>query len=96
MSGHDPVPLRPHLEVLFDDPERGALLVDDFWVSYAALVPKSEARRVTERWVNRMSQEYDDPGLTVTDAAVQAVEDLLSLCARAKTEGQPMVHVWYL
>jgi hypothetical protein len=95
-SGHEPIELGPYLEGLFDDPERGALAVDGFWVSYAADVPKSEVRHVTERWVTRMSKEYNDPQLAVTDAAVQAVEGLVALCARAKAEGLTMVHVWFL
>ena len=95
-SGREPIELGPYLDGLFDDPERGALLVDDSWVSYVADVPKSEVRRVTEGWVRRMCQEYNDPQLVVTDAAVEAVEGLVALCARAKAEGHSMVHVWFL
>jgi len=95
-SGHDPIELGPYLEGLFDDSERGVLLVDDAWVSYAADVPKSEVRRVTERWGARMSHEYGDAEIAVTDATVQAVEGLVALCRRAKSEGQEMLHVWFL
>ncbi len=53
-------------------------------------------RRVTEQWIARMSKEYEDPELAVTDDAVQAVEGLVALCARAKAEGHAVVHVWFL
>ena len=96
VSGREAMALRPHLEVLFDDVDRGALLVDHHWIAYVADVPAARARTVTERWITRMSQEYEDPQIVVTDAAVQAVAEVASVCARAKEEGKPLVHRRFL
>ncbi len=96
VSGREPIALRPHLEVLFDDTECGALLVDQDWISYAAGVPVEQVRNVTERWTARMSEEYKDPQIVLTDDAVEAVRALVALCARAKAESEPMVHLWNL
>jgi hypothetical protein len=38
-SRQEPMDLRPHLKVLFDEFDRGVFLVDDCWISYIAAVP---------------------------------------------------------
>jgi len=95
-SGCRAVTLRPYLQVLHDDSECGVLLVDRFWISYAAAVPTTQVKGVTQRWIARMSQEYEDPQIVFTDAAMRAVGDLVALCARAKADGEPVVHLWNL
>ena len=87
--------LGPHLEVLFDDIDRGAFQVDDQWVSYAAAVPKAAARSITQRWFDKMGQKYSDAKIEITEAGVKAVDDLLELCKRAKREGQTVLYVWF-
>jgi len=95
-SNQQAIELRPHLRVLFDDIDRGAFEVDDEWVSYVLAVPRAAVRNITESWFNRIEQKYGDERIEVTEAALKAVDDLLQLCRRAKTEGQPVSHVWFL
>jgi hypothetical protein len=91
-SDQPPIELRPHLRLLFDDIDRGAFEVDDEWVSYASAVPRAAVRRITDSWFNGMGQKYRDQQVEVSEAALTAVDDLLQLCKRAKTEGQPVSH----
>jgi hypothetical protein len=95
-SRQEPLDLRPHLKVLFDDVDRGVFLVDDCWISYIAAVPMAAVRKVTERWFDRISQEYGDPIIPVSAEALKRVEDLVALCARAKKDDESIAHVWFL
>ncbi len=95
-SGCTAVTLGPYLQVLLDESDRGVLLVDKFWISYVAAVPTDQARNVAQRWIARMSREYNDPQIVLTDDAVRAVENLVAICSRAKAEGERLVHLWFL
>lgn len=95
-SGREAVKLRPYLQVLHDDSECGALLVDRFWISYAAAVPLAQAKEITQRWIARMSREYEEPQIVFSEGAMKAVGDLIALCARAEAEGESLVHLWSL
>jgi hypothetical protein len=95
-AGVPPIDLRPHLEPVVDEADHGLLAVDPTWVAYVAAAHGRDAAAIAEDWAARMQRGYGDPGITATDAMVQAVEELIALCASARQEGAPVVHAWFL
>ena len=95
-AGLSPIELGPHLEGVMDTPDHGLLSVDSAWVAYVAKVPTAAAVSVAESWVMLMQRAHGDPGITVTEAMVEATGQLITLCATAVRDGSAVVHGWYL
>jgi hypothetical protein len=94
-SGMELRDLRPHLTVVLDEEDHGALSVDPSWVAYVAAVPEEQIPDVANRWAQAMATKYQDDEIQMTEELLESVTNLVILCKTAMQQGQPVLHVWY-
>ena len=90
-----PLPLRPFLNPVVDEADSGALEVARDWVDYVALCDMSMAKPASELWAAKMKAMHPDEEIEQTDEMTEAVESLLALCKRARTDNLDVIHVWF-
>ena len=96
--GTEAMSLRENLDFVgehVDEEDRGAYLVAKPWVELWASIETQAVDALAANWFLALQREYDDPELAVTDAAMQAVSDLLGTCKTAVEEDFDLVHVWF-
>ena len=96
VSGRPAIELRPYLDPIVDEEDRGLLSVDSTWVAYAAAVRAEQVDDLVNGWFRAMRLEYGDLETVVTDESRLAVRDLIALCKAASEDRQPVVHAWFL
>ena len=89
-----PLRLRPHLEVLVDEPDRGLLAVSADWVRYVAAVDPADAPELTRDWFGAMAREHGAGVADPSDDAVESVAALVDLCRAAIGAGADVYHWW--
>jgi hypothetical protein len=71
-----------------------ALTVSSEWLDDSAAVPIHQLRPLVEDWYAKMAAERNITGMTVTDEAIETVNQFLALCRRAHTEQRILIHTW--
>jgi len=96
-SGRETLQLRPFLTVLFDEVDRGLLLIDTAWVNYVAHVEEQSIDKIVRGWYDSMRKEHSEEDIPdPTQEAVDAVQDLVQLCKEAKKNNLNVLHGWFL
>jgi hypothetical protein len=95
LTGQAPMDLRSQLTRGVDERDHGLLYVSKEWVAYMAAVPLSSVPELAESWAVGMRKFYNAENIVVTEAMIQALNDLISLCQQASPECVPVVHVWW-
>jgi hypothetical protein len=94
-SDSEPLDLRPFLNVVVDEEDRGLLLVDDAWVKYAASIKEDAENSIVEDWFVDMRREYPGENIQITPEARVAVRGLLGLCREAAMNKATVLHSWF-
>jgi hypothetical protein len=96
ITNSKPRNLRPYLTPVIDENDHGLLLVNAAWVAYVAQVPVGRSAELTEMWMAAMRQEYQDNSVTITDEAIEAVQQLVVMCTAAHQSGRSIFHIWFM
>jgi hypothetical protein len=96
VSDQSPIDLRPSLNVIFDDKDRGLLIVDESWTRFAASVAPETVKDVAENWARAMQVEYSDTNIKATPEMQQSILDLINLCKAASLSDMQVLHSWFL
>jgi len=96
ITGADPMELRPHLDIVVDEEDRGLLAVSASWVAYLAALKPSHVASLVSAWFEAMQREHGDSGIRVTPEATRGVRDLVDLCVAARLAGSSVMHAWML
>ena len=96
ISDQSPIDLRPSLNVIIDEQDRGLLAVDQSWIQYVALLATETVLDVTKNWALAMQREYSDPNIRVTSEMQKSVLDLINLCKAASMSDMQVLHAWFL
>jgi hypothetical protein len=75
--------------------ETGAELVDPTWVRMVARTERTATTDLTGEWIRRVGAEYGQ-SLEVSPEAIEAVDNLVTLCQLAVRQNVAVVHTWYL
>jgi hypothetical protein len=95
-NGQKPQGFRQSLEILVDEEDRGALIVQSGWTNYVGTISDERVEEVVELWAASMRAKHNDVKIVVTEQMRTAVNDLVRLCRSASKGGGRVVHVWYL
>lgn len=88
-------PFRTALVCYFDEVDRGYFLLNDDWVDAVATVDIRKAKAITEKWFERMAEEYPNEQIgKPTAEAETAVCELIELCKYAAQLEKPVIHIW--
>ena len=77
------------------DGEGSADVVDPQWVALVGTLEAADAPAVAAEWIRQVGQSRGKH-LEPTDAAAEAVENLIALCKKAIAKNADVVCVWYL
>lgn len=64
------------------------------WVEMVADLPERDCKSVAAAWIQSVGDELGEQ-LELTDDAVLAVQNLVSLCRQAKEQSLDVVYTWY-
>jgi hypothetical protein len=94
----DPMRLREHLDMeglYVDEPDRGAFVVRQGWIQLIASLEHNSITAVVSAWCEEMSRIHDDPDISTTPEAVEALRALVETCQYAHSANSEVVHVWF-
>ena len=87
--------MRPYLQVIVDQEDRGLLRVNQDWVAYIAEVKDDSCKQVVESWFEAMQQEYPKEEIYLDqEAPIVAIRDLVTLCKYAVRRELEVYHYW--
>jgi hypothetical protein len=89
--------LREHLDTsifYFDEPTSGAYFVDPIINELFSTFEESDAFEITHKWFEKLRTEYKED-IEVTNDAILAVQQLISVCKKATKYKLDLVHIWY-
>ena len=95
-NAQKPLNLRKQMTVLIDNEDMGLFSMDNKWVEYIGTVPLEQSEILCNRWFEEMNRKYPKEKIELTEEAVEAVENLISICRFCIDNKQDLLHYWTL
>ena len=88
--------LRKQMTPLLDQNDKGLFSVDSKWVFYMSAVPMEKSKILCARWFEEMNRKYPKENMMLTEEAIEAVENLISICQFCINNKKELFHYWLL